>query len=277
MPWTDEAIMASVTQTSAKMLVLDVLTRMRGRCRVKVPLDGSPIPPLYPGCTITLTQQDAAIGDVPIAQLHSAKGGLENAETNIDGMIVLHAFRTMMDTFMPMYEPAREVYKTAIQMIPVLRDEDTRWPIFYLTWEMEILNHLGYSGGLERCKSAFKHGDTIYISPRTGKAASRAEAGAFLDRMVPVPGFFMGKKMATAGDLRQGHEMTTMLFTKFAMPAMDIKALPSEREDVIFALGDVEGIASFGDDTDENFDEDAYRRRLLSLRTLRVAERSSSA
>ncbi|MEM7210543.1 MAG: hypothetical protein AAF479_01420 [Pseudomonadota bacterium] len=277
MPWTDEAIMASVTQTSAKMLVLEVLTRMRGRCRVKVPLDGSPIPPLYPGCTVTLTQQDAPMGEVPVAQLHGAKGGLENAETNLDGMIVLHTFRTMLEVFMPMYDPAREVYKAASRMIPVLRDEDTRWPIFYLNWEMEILSHLGHSGGLERCKSAFKHGETIYISPRTGKAASRAEAGAFLDRMVPVPGFFMGKKMATAADLRQGHEMTSMLFQKFAMPALEIAAMPSERADVIFAIGDVEGIGQFGDLDDEDFDEDAYRRRLLSLRTLRVAERSSGA
>jgi len=141
---------------------------------------------------------------------------------------------------------------------------------------MEILSHLGHSGGLDRCKTAFKHGETIYISPRTGKAASRAEAGAFLDRMVPVPGFFMGKKMASAADLRQGHEMTTMMFTKFAMPALDIVEMPSERDDVIFAIGDIEGIAQYGDTDDEDFDEDAYRRRLLSLRTLRVAERSSA-
>lgn len=275
MPWTDEAMMASVTQKSSNTLLLDVLTKMRGRCQVKVLLDGATLPPLYPGCTLKLTQQDAGFGEVPVAELHSATGGLENAETNLIGMVVLQALRKMMETFLPMYDPARSVYKAATDIMPVLRDEDERWPLYYLTWEMELLSLLGHAGGLERCKGAFKHGEAIYISPRNGKAASRAEAGAFLDRMIPVPGFFMGKKTATAPEIRQGLEMTSMLLKNFAMPAAGLKALPSQRNDVVELMGEINNsVLTHGDD--ENFDEDAYRRRLLSLRTLRVAERSSA-
>lgn len=274
MAWTDEAIMVSVTQDSKKSLLLEVMTKMRGRCQLKVLLDGTPLPPLYPGCTLKLTQQDAGFGEMPVAELHSADGGLENADTNQNGMIVLHALRKMLETFLPMYEPARNVYKAANEMIPVLRDEDERWPLYYLTWEMEMLSTLGHAGGLERCRGAFKHGETIYISPRNGKAASRAEAGAFLDRMIPVPGFFMGKKMASEPELKQGHEMTTMLFKNFALPSVGLKEMPPERSDVIFAMQEVSGTAVFSGEDDENFDEDSYRRRLLSLRSLRVAERS---
>lgn len=274
MGWTDEAIMVSVTQNSRTSLLLDVMTKMRGRCQLKVLLDGSPLPPLYPGCTLKVTQQDAGFDEVAVADLHSASGGLENADTNLNGMIVLHALRKMLETFLPMYEPARNVYKAASEMIPVLRDEDGRWPLYYLTWEMEILSALGHAGGLERCRGAFKHGETIYISPRTGKAASRTEAGAFLDRMIPVPGFFMGKKTASEPELKQGREMTTMLFKNFAMPGIGLQEMPSERSDAIFAMDEVTGIAMFSRGDDENFDEDSYRRRLLSLRSLRVAERS---
>ena len=273
MAWTDEAIMVSVTQDSQKSLLLEVMTKMRGRCQLRVLLDGNPLPPLYPGCTLRLTQQDAGIGDVPFAQVHSATDGLENADTNPNGMTVLHALRKMLQAFLPMYEPARSVYAAASEMIPVLRDEDGRWPLYYLTWEMAILSSLGHAGGLERCKGAFKHGETIYISPRNGKAASRAEAGAFLDRMIPVPGFFMGKRTASEPEIQQGHEMTTMLFKNFAMPSIGLKEMPSERDDVLFAMSEVTGIAMFAETGDENFDEDAYRRRLLSLRTLRIGER----
>lgn len=276
MPWTDEAIMASVTQTSKKTLVLDVLTRMRGRCQVQVPLDGTPIPPLYPGCTLTLTQQDAGFGEIPVAQLHNAKGGLENAETNVDGMTVLQGLRVMMETFLSIYDPAREVYSSLSELIPVLAHEDARWPMYYLIWEMEVLKQLGHAGGLDRCKSAFKAGEPIYISPRSGKAASRAEAGAFLDRMQPVPGFFMGKRTAGEADIRHGHQMTTMLFRKFAMPAQNVTEIPKQRSIVVSAMDDIAGSGVFFDSNDPNFDEDAYRRRLLSLRTLKVAERSNS-
>ena len=123
---------------------------------------------------------------------------------------------------------------------------------------------------------AFKHGETIYISPRTGKAASRAEAGAFLDRMIPVPGFFMGKKSASEPEIRQGHQMTTMLFRNFALKSVGKSEMPRERSVIIDAMADVSGSAVFADSGDKNFDEDAYRRRLLSLRKLRVAERSNA-
>ena len=267
--------MVSVTQDSRETLLLDVLTKMRGRCQMRVLLEGAKLPPLYPGCTLKLTQEDTGFGEVPTAKLHAATGGLENAETNATGMVVLNALRRMFEVFLPMHEPARKVFKATSEMIPVLRDEDSRWPLYYLTWEMEILSALGHAGGLERCKADFKHGETIYISPRSGKAASRAEAGAFLDRMIPVPGFFMGKKKATKPELKQGHEMTTMLFNRFAMPSLGMKEMPAERTDVIFAMDEVSGTAMFRESGDENFDEDAYRRRLLSLRTLRVAGRTA--
>lgn len=273
MPWTDEAIMASVTQQSSSTLLLDVLTKMRGRCQLKVLLDGASLPPLYPGCTVKVTQHDAGFGEVPTAELHDASGGLENAETNLIGMTVLQAFRHMIEAFLPMYDPARNVYKAASDLMPVLRDEDERWSLYYLVWEMQLLSQLGHAGSLERCKGAFKHGETIYISPRNGKAASRAEAGAFLDRMIPVPGFLMGKKTASAPEIRQGQQMTTMLLKNFALPASKLKELPPQRLEVIAAMDELQdGVLTHGDD--ENFDEDSYRRRLLSLRTLRVAERS---
>ena len=148
MPWTDDAIMVSVTQDTKKSLLLDVMTRMRGRCRLKVALDGSPIPPLYPGCSLKLTQLDAGFGEVPVAELHEANGGLENADTNVSGMTVLHGLRKMLETFLPPYEPARGVYTAASQMIPILRDDDGRWPLYYLVWEMELLSTLGPS---DRC------------------------------------------------------------------------------------------------------------------------------
>ena len=228
MAWTDDAIMVSVTQDTKTSLLIEAFTKMRGRCKIKVMLEGAKIPPLYPGCTLKLTQQDAGFGETPVAELHSATGGLENADTNVTGMLVLQTLRRMLETFLPMYDPARNVYNAAQLMIPALRDEDGRWPLHYLTWEMEILSTLGHAGGLERCKVAYKRGETIYISPRTGKAASRAEAGAFLDQLIPVPSFFMGKKMATGVEIRQGYEMTSMLFRNFALAAAGVKELPSE-------------------------------------------------
>ncbi len=276
MAWTDEAIMVSVMQDSKKSLCLDVLTKMRGRCRVKVMLEGSNLPPLYPGCTVKLAQQDSGFEEIPTAQLLSATGGLENADTNIVGMIVLHSLRKMLEVLLPPNEAARSVYKAASQMIPILRDEDSRWPLYYLIWEMEMLSLLGHAGGLERCKGAFKHGEAIYISPRSGKAASRAEAGAFLDRMIAVPGFFMGKKTANEAEIREGCEMTTMLLENFALPAVGLKTMPEERQQVIMAMDDVSGIAIFTHGDDENFDEDAYRRRLLSLRTLKIGSQQVS-
>ncbi len=268
--------MVSVTQDSKKTLLLDVLTKMRGRSRMRVLLEGANLPPLYPGCTLKLTQEDSGFGEVPVAKLHGATGGLENAETNPTGMVVLNALRRMFEVFLPMQEPARNVFKATSEMIPVLRDEDSRWPLYYLTWEMEILSALGHAGGLERCKGEFKRGETIYISPRSGKSASRTEAGAFLDRMMPVPGFFLGKKTATIPDMRQGQEVTAMLFRKFAMSDAGVEELPQERQKVVRAINSLSGNEVFVTGADENFDEESYRRRLLSLRKLKVAERSAA-
>lgn len=65
---------------------------------------------------------------------------------------------------------------------------DEGWPAAYLRWEMLLLDEMGYGLDLGRCAVTGATEDLAYVSPRTGRAVSRAGAGSWAGRLLPLPG-----------------------------------------------------------------------------------------
>lgn len=59
----------------------------------------------------------------------------------------------------------------------------------YVEWELALLDVLGFGLDLSTCAVTGQTQDLAYVSPRTGRAVSVEGAGAWKDRLLPLPAF----------------------------------------------------------------------------------------
>jgi DNA repair protein RecO (recombination protein O) len=71
------------------------------------------------------------------------------------------------------------------------------WAPLFVRWEIGLLDELGFGLDLTRCAATGSADDLIYVSPRTGRAVSRAAGEAYRDRLLSLPPFLLGRQ---AGD-----------------------------------------------------------------------------
>ena len=82
------------------------------------------------------------------------------------------------------------------------------WGPSYVTWEMGLLNALGYGLDLSQCAANGSVDDLTYISPRTGRAVSRQAGLPYHDKLLPLPSFLLGIGGWDATDILRGLAMT---------------------------------------------------------------------
>ena len=56
-------------------------------------------------------------------------------------------------------------------------------------WECGLLAALGFGLDLARCAATGATDDLAYVSPRSGRAVSRAAGVPYHDKLLPLPGF----------------------------------------------------------------------------------------
>ena len=63
------------------------------------------------------------------------------------------------------------------------------WPARYAAWELALLAELGFGLDLAACAVTGAAEDLVWVSPKSGRAVSRAAGAAWADRLLPLPGF----------------------------------------------------------------------------------------
>lgn len=82
------------------------------------------------------------------------------------------------------------------------------WAGDYLRWELLLLEELGFALDLGRCAVTGARDDLAYVSPRTGRAVSRAAAGDWAARLLPLPAGLLGQGPLPGAELGQGLAIT---------------------------------------------------------------------
>ncbi|SES93351.1 DNA replication and repair protein RecO [Oceanicella actignis] len=137
--------------------------------------------------------------------------------------------------WLPEREPHPALYARTIEMADAL-GADPDWPRRYAAWELALLAELGFGLDLERCALTGAREDLAWISPRTGRAVTRAAGAPWADRLLPLPPFFLG---LPGGDAAEGLRVTGHFLGAHAAAAFGHKGLPPARARLaqIFAAG----------------------------------------
>ncbi|HEY9235358.1 MAG TPA: DNA repair protein RecO, partial [Phenylobacterium sp.] len=112
---------------------------------------------------------------------------------------------------------------TAALMIPDI------WPAVFVRFEAGLLQELGFGLDLSKCAATGAVDDLIYVSPRTGRAVSRAAGEPYKDRLLPLPPFMLSAQTGLAeGDVKAGFDLTAHFLELFVFGPLN-KPLPPAR------------------------------------------------
>jgi DNA repair protein RecO (recombination protein O) len=92
----------------------------------------------------------------------------------------------------------------AIEAAPAARG----WAAALVRYELLLLSELGYGLDLSECAATGARDDLAYVSPKSGRAVSRAGAGAYADRLMKLPPFLLAGGVARWPEVLDGLRIT---------------------------------------------------------------------
>ena len=213
MEWTDDAIVLSARPHGETSAVLEVLTRDHGRhlglVRGGVSRRAKPI--LQPGNTVHLIWRARLADHLGSFTAEPAKSRAGTMMESRQALMGLNAFSSMVSLTMHEREVHASVFEAGeILLDAIVSDEFAHWCALYIRWETGLLEALGFGLDLNSCAGTGAIDDLTYVSPRSGRAVSRAAGAVYADRLFALPGFLLGSQNAdpAADDLVAGLKLT---------------------------------------------------------------------
>jgi DNA repair protein RecO (recombination protein O) len=209
MDWSDEGIVLSARPHGESGLVASLLTRTHGRHAGFVPGGSSrrASPVWQPGNVVEVGWR-ARLAD----QLGNYSGELRepHAARALDDAVELaglSAACAVVDSALPEREPHPAMFDGFRAFLGVLGHPG--WPAIYVRLELGLLQELGFGLDLGKCAATGATDDLAYVSPKTGRAVSRAAAGPYKEKLLVLPEFLSTGGLPSDGEqLRQGIDLT---------------------------------------------------------------------
>ncbi len=212
MQWTDDAIVLSARRHGEGSAVATLLTRRRGRhaglARGASSARGRGA--LQPGNRVEATwtaRLAEHLGAWRIELRASHAPELFDDRLRLAG---LSAALAVAEAALPEREPHPGVYEALLALVAAMEAPELgdAWIAAHVRWELGLLAELGFGLDLARCAVTGSGGDLAFVSPRTGRAVSRAAAEPYAGRLLRLPGFLAGRGPGGREDLAAGLALT---------------------------------------------------------------------
>ncbi len=208
MEWRDEGVIVGVRSHGETSAIAEILTAEHGRClgMVRGGRSRHMRPVLQPGNLVMVTWRarlEEHMGTFQLEPLSLKAGFILAHPLRLAGLNTLMAMAQMM----PEREPHPRLYNAAHVVLSQMED-DAVWPALLVRWEMGLLDELGFGLDLSRCASTGQNDDLAYVSPRSGKAVSKAAGQPYHERLFLLPAFLNGAEGFAVADVLEGFKLT---------------------------------------------------------------------
>lgn len=226
MDWTDEGIVLGVRRHGEANAILEVMTRAHGR-HLGLVRGGSGSrmrPVLQPGNVVRVTWRarlDEHLGHYVVEGLRLRAGEFMVAAHAAYGVTHLAALCRLL----PERDPHEQVHDTLAEILDQLNDR-TLAAALVARFELQMLAEFGFGLDLDQCAATGATADLVYVSPKSGRAVSRAAGEPWQDRMLRLPGFLRAEWEAgepPAGDLADAFALTGFFIERHVL---DPRGLP---------------------------------------------------
>lgn len=236
MQWTDEGIVIGVKRHGEANAILELMTREHGRHLglVRGGFGSRLKPVLQTGNSVNAAWRarlDEHLGNYTVEGLHLRAASFFSSPHAIYGVSHLAALMRLL----PERDPHGGLYEALDEILGRLDDAAIAAPMV-VRFELQLLSELGFGLDLERCVATGVSGDLIYVSPKSGRAVSRAAGEPWADKMMRLPAFLREHDALPAGrDLADGFALTGYFLTRHALEPRGL-ALGDARAHFIAAL-----------------------------------------
>lgn len=239
MNWSDDGIILGGRRFGEGGLILDVLTRTKGRRSGLV----------YGGNSRRRRAQYEAGNSVSLSwtgRLEDQLGRFEVAEASkerashvLDDAKALAAVSAITAILRMSLDEGDVAGSVMFEATEVLLDQiEAReiWPALYVRWELGLLSALGFGLDLEECAISGANDGLTHVSPRTGRAVRGSEAEDYVTRLLRLPSFLVSSSAPVGGeDVADGLKLTGYFLESRVFHAMN-RAMPPERERLVRRL-----------------------------------------
>ena len=189
MEWTDRGIVLGTRRHGETSTIVEALTYAHGRHLglVRGGRNARYRSTFQPGNTVALTWRarledhlGAYSGDLSVGR---AAAVIED-RMRLNGLSAVCGLAHLL--------PEREPTPRLADQLETLLDqlvEDTVWLPGLVRFELAILSDLGFGLDLSQCALTGVTADLAWVSPKTGRAASRQAGAPYSERLLPLPEF----------------------------------------------------------------------------------------
>ncbi len=236
MDWRDEGLLLSMRPHGESAAIIEVLTAGHGRHVGVVRGGGSRkmAATLQPGTGLTLewrARLEDHIGSFTVEPLRSRAHLLSDRP----GLAALMAACALLRVALAEREPHPGLYAVTLSLFDALGTEEGI-PT-YLRWELRLLEELGFGLDLSACAVTGAVEGLAYVSPKTGRAVTRAGAGDWADRLLPLPAGLTGNGAMSQAEVMVGLQLTGYFLDSGLRPVLQDKPLPEARARLVDLVG----------------------------------------
>lgn len=230
MDWRDQGILLAVRRHGETSVIIEVFTQGHGRHAgvVRGGTSRKIAPILQPGAQLDVNWRarlEDHIGSFTVEPLRSRAAAAMSGRMALAG---LNAVTALLSVCLPERETHPHLYQHSERLLDLL-GQDEIWPLAYLRWELGLLEELGFGLDLSTCAVTGTTDNLVYVSPRTGRAVSSAAAGAWADRLLPLPPCLRGQGPAPDAEIAEALRTTGFFMENRLAPSLGNRPLPEAR------------------------------------------------
>ena len=198
MDWSDRGIVIGLRRHGETSVILEAMTENHGRHLgvVRSGRSRAMQPTLQPGNSVNLVWRarlEEHMGVFVVEGDRLRAGRLMASPMALQGLHWLAALLRLL----PERDPHAGLFAMA-EAIADHFDEVALAPELVVRFELALLAELGFGLDLESCAATGVRENLIYVSPKSGRAVSRAAGGPYADRLLALPDF-IAREAAAGG------------------------------------------------------------------------------
>ncbi|WP_378943551.1 DNA repair protein RecO [Mesorhizobium sp. ANAO-SY3R2] len=237
MEWRDEGIILGTRRHGETSAVLEVMTRAHGRHlgMVRGGRSRKQQPVLQAGNRVDLVWRarlDEHLGTFQAEPIEL------NAARLIDSAVAVYALQTLAAhlRLLPERDPHAGLYETLAIMIEHLDDADSVGELV-VRFELLVLEELGFGLDLTECAATGSREELTYVSPKSGRAVSRAAGEPWRDKLLSLPVFLRqgARQGADLAAVEDAFRLTSFFFARHVYEPRGMSA-PEARAGMMTAL-----------------------------------------
>jgi len=210
MEWTDTGIVLGTRRHGEANAILELMTPAHGRHLglVRGGAGSRMKPVLQPGNTVAATWRarlDEHLGHFVVEGIELRAASFLGSAHAVYGVTHLAALFRLL----PERDPHAAVFEALHAMLEQLA-EPLSVATLVARFELRLLAELGFGLDLSACAATGGVADLVYVSPKSGRAVSRAAGEAWRDRLLVLPAFLgeEGPEHPSSEDLAAGFALT---------------------------------------------------------------------